>query len=223
MLPLNEVSMLFRGLSRDEEGSIRPFLRDRHYTKGSVIFSACDESDSVFIIHNGLVKLISYSEKGEEMILKILKRGAMFGELVLAGGVRCFTAVAISDVHVIVLSREDFLHLLESSNRVCMNFIEILSRRVLKMGKEIADFGHSWSYQRLGIVLLELIEEHGVDTPEGSMIPFPLTHEDLANLIGSTRETVTHQIKRLRRRGLLRRIGKNLVVNRALLNDYLQS
>lgn len=222
-LSLMEDSRLFRGLSEGEAEQVFKYLSRRFYPKGAIIFAESDPSDSVFILTSGLIKLISISERGEETILRILKQGSMFGELLLADNVRCFTAVAITDVESMVISRDDFLRLLELNTTFCMNFIKILSRRVLRMGKEVADFGHTWSYQRLGIILLGLIDEHGVETPDGFMIPFPLTHEDLANLIGSTRETVTHQIKRLRRRGLLRRIGKHFVVDRVLLDKYIHS
>lgn len=223
MLSLTSVSKLFGGISKEEAAVIEKTLREKHLPEGSVIFSEGDPSDSIYIIKNGLIKLVSFSEKGEETILRILKRGSMFGELLLAEKRRCLTAEAISDVDLLVISREEFLHILESIPAVRMNFIEMLSKRLLKMAREIANFGHTWSYQRLGIVLLELVEEHGVETPEGLMIPFPLTHEDLANFIGSTRETVTHQIKRLRRRGLLRRMGRHIIINKTLLDKFVHS
>ena len=103
------------------------------------------------------------------------------------------------------------------------NFIRLLSKRLAKVEKEFGDFGHTWSYDRLSKVLLRLCEEHGKETPTGTMIPLRLTHEDLANLIGTTRETVTTQMIRFRRMGLVKRQDRFLVVNKPRLKEFGRS
>lgn len=94
-----------------------------------------------------------------------------------------------------------------------MNFIRLLSQRLAKVEREHSGFGHTWSYHRLAKTLLRLAEEHGVNTPKGAALPLRLTHEELANLIGTTRETVTTQMGRFRRMGMVRREGKTLHLN----------
>ncbi|MBS1243985.1 MAG: cAMP-binding protein, partial [Deltaproteobacteria bacterium] len=85
--------------------------------------------------------------------------------------------------------------------------------RLAKVEMEFAGFGHTWSYHRLAKVLLTLGAEHGVKTPKGILLTLRLTHEELANLIGTTRETVSTQMGRFRRMGLIRREGKSLLLN----------
>ena len=116
---------------------------------------------------------------------------------------RAFTAVAGTDALVTVLSKGSLVELLASIPTVSKNFIRLLSKRLAKVEKEFGDFGHTWSYDRLSKILLQLCEEHGKETPKGTVIPLRLTHEDLANLIGTTRETVTTQMIRFRRMGLV--------------------
>lgn len=216
-------SELFRGISKDEAVIIEQFMRERRFPKGSQIFCEGTHSDCIYILNSGLVKLISLSEKGEETILHILKEGSTFGELLFASDTRIVTALASMDVTVTAILRKDFFKILKMIPTVCQNFIKILSKRLMKIEREFAHFGHTWSYHRLAMVLLEICDEHGIQTRDGTVIPFPLTHEELANLIGTTRETVTHQLKRFKGMGFLRNKGRKLVIKRSILEGYLKS
>jgi CRP-like cAMP-binding protein len=167
----------------------------------------------MFIVAEGLVKLVSFSGAGAETILHILKPGEIFGELIFAEERRAFDAVARTDVVVTVMPRTSFEEILSSVPAVAANFIRLLSRRLVRVEQELADFGHTWSYQRLAKMLLHLGTEHGVPTAGGTLIQLRLTHEDLAKLIGTTRETVTTQVKRLRKMGLLKRAGRHFVLD----------
>jgi CRP/FNR family transcriptional regulator len=194
---------------------------ERRYPQGATIFSEGDPSDALFIVAEGLVELVAVSKKGTEIILYILKPDQMFGELLFSEERRAFNAVASTDVLVTIIPRKSFEEILASFPTVARNFIRLLSRRLVRVEQEFAGFGHTWSYQRLGRVLLRLGKEHGIQTPGGTMIPLRLTHEDLAKLIGTTRETVTTQISKFKRLGLLKRDGPHFIVNMHLLVRFL--
>ena len=144
-------------------------------------------------------RILSLSDKGTETIVHILKEGAIFGELPLSEEQRAFSAVAGTDALVTVLSKGSLVELLDAIPTISRNFIRLLSKRLANVEREFGEFGHTWSFHRLARVLLRLCEEHGKETPKGTVIPLRLTHEDLANLIGTTRETVTTQMIRFRR------------------------
>jgi CRP/FNR family transcriptional regulator len=175
----------------------------------------------MFIVREGMVKLVSVSEKGAETILHILKPDRIFGELLFSESKRAFHAVASTDVLVTVIPRKSFEEILGAFPTVARNFIRLLSRRLVNVEQGFAGFGHTWSYHRLGKVFLQLGKEHGVDTPKGTVIPLRLTHKDLAELIGTTRETVTTQINKFKRLGLLKREGRHFIVNTHLLMTFL--
>ncbi len=212
---------LFYGISREEMGRITNLCAERRYPQGAVIFSDGDPADSMYIVAEGLVKLASVTERGAETILHILKPGEIFGELFFAEEKRAFDAVASTDVVVTVIPRKRFEEILVSFPAVARNFIRLLSARLVKMERRIAGFGHTWSYQRLAKVLLRLGREHGVSAGSGTMIPLRLTHEDLAKLIGTTRETVTMQMKRFRKMGLVKREGGRFILNEDRLRSFL--
>ncbi len=222
MLDFRTARELFQGISNTEAHKIASLCSERRYPQGTAIFSEGDPSDSVYILKKGHAKLISLSEKGTQTILHILKPDDIFGELLLAQEKRPFTAIAIEEVLATVIPRESFLVLLSSVSTIALNFIGLLSKRLMKVEKELAEFGHTWSNNRLANVLLQLSEEHGMETSMGTLIDLRLTHEDLANLIGTTRETVTTQINKFERMGVLRRRDRQLVVNKARLTKFIQ-
>ena len=214
---------LFQGISESESQRVARMCTERRYRKGTTIFSKGDPADSLYIVKDGRVRILSLSDKGTETIVHILKQGAIFGELLLSEEKRFFTAVADTDVVVTVLSKGSLLELLTPIPTISKNFIRLLSDRLAKVERKFGDFGHTWSYHRLTKVLLRLCEEHGKETPKGTVIPLRLTHEDLANLIGTTRETVTTQMIRFRRMGLVTRQDRLLVVNKPRLEEFGRS
>ena len=222
-LSYNSVVELFQGISEAEAQRVARLCAERRYPKGASIFSKGDPANALYIVKDGRVRILSLSGSGAETIVHILKEGAIFGELLLSEGMRFFTAVASTDAVVTVLPKGSLVELLASIPTISKNFIRLLSKRLAKVEKEFGDFGHTWSYDRLSKVLLQLCEDHGKETPTGTMISLRLTHEDLANLIGTTRETVTTQMIRFRRMGLVKSQDRFLVVNKARLKEFSRS
>jgi CRP/FNR family cyclic AMP-dependent transcriptional regulator len=214
---------LFEGISEEEARKIARLCFERAYPKGTAIFSEGDPSDGLYIVKGGLVKLTSLSETGTEAIHDILKQEEIFGELLITEKARAFTATAIEDAVVTVIPRERFLELLSLVPTVSRNFIRFLSKRLVKVEKGVADSSHSWSYHRLARALLQLGEKYGEKTPAGTLIRLRLTHEDLSNLIGTTRETVTTQLNKFERMGLLNRQGRQLIVIIPRLSEFISS
>ena len=201
---------LFRGMEPADVERVVRLLSDRKYPRGGTIFARGDSGDALFVVKEGIVKLVSLSGRGTETILHILPPGAIFGEILFSEDRRAFSAHAEKGCVVAALPKEVLAGLLSAIPAFSMNFIRLLSRRLAKVEKEYAGFGHTWSYHRLANTLLRLSEEHGIRTSGGTTLSIRLTHEELANLIGTTRETVTTQMGRFRRLGLVRREGKLL-------------
>jgi CRP/FNR family transcriptional regulator len=212
-LSVSSSTDLFQGIDQADLERIVHLFTERKYPKGATIFGRGDTGEALYIVKEGLVKLASHSGQGTETILHLLPPGAIFGEILLSEERRAFTALAETDSLVSVLPKHSLVHLLSTVPAFSMNFIRLLSQRLAKVEMEFAGFGHTWSYHRLAKVLLKLGAEHGVKTPKGILLTLRLTHEELANLIGTTRETVTTQLGRFRRMGLIRREGKSLLLD----------
>ena len=216
-------SELFLGLTEEESRKVSRRMEEKRFPRGAPIFRKDDPSDSLFALKEGLVKLVSHSAKGAKTILYILQPDDIFGELLLVEERRPFNAIAVTDVLAGVLSREDFIELLSTIPRVRLNIIRILSRRLAHVEKGVTEYRHTRSYLRLAKVLLQICGEHGEETPGGVLLRLSLTHADLADMIGTTRETVTNQLNRFHRMNLVWAQGRHLVVNRRRMADYVQS
>jgi len=221
-LPFQTAGDLFQGIPDAEARRISGLFSERLYPRDAALFYEGADSDSLFILRNGLIKIISLSVKGTETILHILRKDDLFGELLLIEGKRSFSAIAITDVRVDVLSRKEFLELIASSPRFAANYARILTRRLMKMEREFSGLIHAFVYHRQARELLHLADDLGKDNAAGTEITLRLTHEDLANLIGATRETVTIQLHKFEEMGLIMRKGRSLVVNQTRLRDYVR-
>lgn len=214
---------LFQGVSQQDLRKISSYCAEKWFSRGARIFREGDSADSLYVLKKGLVKLASLSDKGRETILHILKPDEVFGELLLSEEKRPFTAVAIEDSLVTIISRESFLELLADVPALALNFIRLLSKRLATVERDLTESSHTWSYHRLARVLLQLSERYGEEVAAGTLINVRLTHEDLANLIGTSRETVTTQLNRFSRLGLLKRQARRFIITKNGLADFVRS
>ncbi len=214
---------LFQGVAQRDVRKIAHLCTEKWFPRGATIFQQGESADSLYVMKKGMVKLISVSDKGRETILHILKPDEVFGELLFSEEKRPFTAVAIEDSRVTIISQESFVELLSTVPTVALSFIRLLSKRLATVERGLAEFSHTWSHHRLARVLLQLSKKYGKEVPAGTLINIRLTHEDLANLIGTSRETVTTQLSKLTRMGLLKREGRRFIVTKSNLTDYIRS
>lgn len=220
-LPFQTSEELFRGIPEGEARKILTLCFERRFPPDSAIFHEGDPANALCIVKSGLVKLVSLSEKGTDSILHILRPGEIFGELIVNEARRPFTAVAMTDATVSILKRKDLLDLFSALPLFLRNFLGMLSARLLRVEQDFADLLNAWAYHRLARELLHLAGDLGVESPGGTVIPLHLTHEDLSNLIGTARETVTIQLHKFEEMGLIRREGRRIIVNRPRMEEYL--
>ena len=213
---------LFQGTAQRDARKISSLSTDKQFPRGTRIFGEGESADAVYVLRRGMVKLSSLSDKGRETILHILKPDEVFGELLLSEQQRPFTAVALEDSLVTIISKESFVELLSTVPSVALTFIRLLSKRLASVERGLAEFGHTWSYHRLARVLLQLAEDYGKEVPNGTLINVRLTHEDLANLIGTSRETVTTQLNRFTRMGVLKRDARRFIVVKSKLTGFVR-
>lgn len=214
---------LFRGIARVEVEKIASLSYERHYHRDATIYVEGDPHTAIYIVMSGLVKVVSFSETGAETILHMLAPGEVFGELLFGREARPFTAIAIEDTAVRVVPRTHMIELLHSSPSLALNLLTLVSTRLIQAQQRWAQSSHTWSYHRLAKTLLQLAEKYGAESPVGIVIQLPLTHETLANWIGTTRETVTTQLGGFKRMGLVSQQGRRFVVARAALAAFIDS
>lgn len=214
-------SRLFEGLSTQErDRAIASCIRKR-YPRGEPVFSIGDRSEFIYLLEEGHVRLVSLEGGGLQRILNIFKPGDVFGEILFSVARRPFEAVAVDDAQVAIMSKATLLQFLSTSAQWGMNFIRLISDRLLSVQRDLAALSHTWTRPRLDHVLMKLADGLGVPTPQGTLITIAVTHGALASMIGASRVRVTSYLNQLRREGLVSKQGRLMVVRTEGLKDWL--
>ncbi len=196
---------LFAQLVPEELDKLAALLRPHRYRAGEVVFHEGDAGTTLYIVKDGEVKVVLGSAEGKEVILALLGRGDFFGELALLDGQpRSADAVATTDTSMLILNREEFSRFMAEYPRFATSLLAVLSRRLRRTDHLVHDAAFSDVRTRLIKVLLELGQSKGAPGPRGVVISSRLTQGDLANMVGTTRESVNKWLRHYAQRGLLR-------------------
>ncbi len=212
---------LFAELDERELSSIAAVAKTRRYAKDDVIFHA-DESGDVFcLIREGQVKVTMISPEGKEIILSMLGPGAFFGEMALIDDEpRSATVVATEPLEVVTIWRSDFLQILQENFSITRKILAELSRRLRKMSNRIESLATMDVYGRLARFFLDLAGESGKPLENGYIAVTRPTHQSIANMIGTSRETVSRLIHDLMRQDLLLSEGKTIYLRRRAREQF---
>lgn len=190
---------LFASLTDADLHAFADLCRERSYPRGSVIVFEDDPGDAMYLVASGQVKVVLIAEDGREVILSVLGEGAVFGEMsVIDAEPRSAHVIAMEDSTLFVLRREDFQNRLRLSPEVGIALLKELSRRLRRADEKIANLVLLDVNGRVASLLLRMAEEEG-----GDRITQRLTHHTIAQMIGSSRETVSRTMRALVDRGVL--------------------
>ena len=204
---------IFTDLSDSDLTKIASKMVPRVYEKGQMILLEESMGETFFIITQGAVKVTRLSADGREVILAILGESDFFGEMSLLDGEgRSANIVANEDAKVLTLSRNDFLDCLESYPKIAIALLEELATRLRKSDQQIESLSLSDSEHRIGITLIRLAGELGT-IKQGHVTVKNLPYQqDIANMAGTSRETVSRTLKLLEDKKLVRRENRNLTI-----------
>lgn len=198
---------LFQHLDDEELSRIARAAREKSYPKGSVILFEDDPGDALYVVLRGDVKVVLIGEDGREVILSILGTGDFFGEMALLDNQpRSAHVIAMQDANLMVLHRDDFQSCLQEHPRIALGLLHALSRRLRRADDKIGGLVLLDVNGRVARLLLELADEH-----DGVQIPRKVTHHTIAQMIGSSRETVSRTMRELADRGLIA-VHRKLIV-----------
>ena len=208
---------VFAGLEDDDLSRLVLMLTEKHYPKDSVVVSAQDPGDALYVIVNGDAKVSLWSDNGREIILSTLHSGDFFGEMSLIDGeARSANVTVLRDAHILRLARKDFIGVLRRYPAITINVMTELCIRLRRADESIGNLALLDVYGRVARFLLEKAEEEGEDTPEGVIIRKMPTQQHIASRIGTSRETVSRALSEFQRRGLIEQRGKGVLVREEL-------
>ncbi|HIG18746.1 MAG TPA: Crp/Fnr family transcriptional regulator [Candidatus Handelsmanbacteria bacterium] len=206
---------LFEVLKDEDLEAIARVTISRSYDKDQVIILAEEEGDALFIIARGQVKVSIVSEDGREVILSLLGEGAVFGELsLLDGKPRSANVVATQDMELYMVRRADFLQLIYKVPQIAVGLLAELAARLRKTDRKIEGLALLDVTSRISETLLQLADEQGTEIELGVTLASRPTHQQLANMSGTTRETVSRVLKRLEGQGYISAEGRSITILR---------
>ncbi len=174
---------------------------------------------AMYVIMEGKVKVSIIGESGREVTLSILRAGDAFGEISLFDGkVRSASCITVEASTVIMLSREELLGHLTAHPQTALNLLGEMSRRLRMADDTIAQLAMCDVNERLCRTLVKIAREEGIEDSEGRLVRKRPTQQELANMVGSCRETVSRSFNQLARDGLIITRGRAMVVTPALMN-----
>ncbi|CAB4785711.1 unannotated protein [freshwater metagenome] len=204
---------LFSALDDASAASLRASMETIKLGKGTVLFSEGDEGDHLYVIVEGKLKLGTSSGDGRENLLSVLGPGEMFGELSLFDpGPRTATATAVTDVRLLSLGHDKVIPWVTQHPQVALDLLGRLSQRLRRTNEVVGDLVFSDVPGRVAKALIDLGERFGKETSEGLYVNHDLTQEELAQLVGASRETVNKALADFAGRNWIRLDGRAVLI-----------
>ena len=215
MVAVTETNMLdrvhlFSDLAPSDTRLLTEHSSTRTYPAHAVLINEGDQTDSLYVILEGKAKVFVSDENGKEAILNILSAGEYFGELALVDDApRSASVMTMEPTKVMVVSKADFKSCLAKNPEMAFNLIQALTKQVRSLTENVKSLALMDVYGRIAHTLLDLASES-----DGKLvIEQKLTHQDIANMVGSSREMVSRILKDLSNGGYISVKNKNITIN----------
>jgi CRP-like cAMP-binding protein len=216
---LKKVS-LFQNVEDSELTKVANLLSPRECPKDTHIVTQDEPGDAMFIIAKGRVKVVLYGDNGREVILTLLKAGEFFGEMALLDDLpRSANVIAHEDSQVLVLKRDQFAEHIKNSPTTALNVMAELSRRLRRADEIIGNLATLDVYGRVAHIMIDLAKKDGEEVEEGILIRERPTQQDIASMIGTSRETVSRVLSEFQKRGFVEMRGREILLSRKFAGE----
>lgn len=206
---------LFHEADPEELDRIASLLTAKDVAKDAHIVTQDEPGDALFIIAKGRVKVVIFGDNGREVILGLLKAGEFFGEMSLLDDLpRSANVVASEDSTVLILKRELFAEHIKKSPITALNVMAELSRRLRRADEIIGNLATLDVYGRVAHIMIDLAKKDGEEVEGGILIRERPTQQDIASMIGTSRETVSRVLSEFQRRGFVEMRGREILLSR---------
>ena len=206
-------SEIFDSFNPVELGKLMGIFEELELPKHHVLFSPGAACEAIYFIEEGRVRLTRLSPEGKTVILALLGPGDLIGDAAWESGEHDSYAETLEDSRIYQISREAFQKLIRENPEFGIRLIHLLGTRLQQAQARIEDLVFRQVPSRVARLLLSLAENHGRVTPKGIRVEFPLTHQEIADLVGSSRVTVTQILNRMRTSHWINIESKRVTIN----------
>lgn len=204
---------IFNELTEEELERIYNLAITRKYKKNMIIFMEGETGEALHFIKAGKVKIFKTTADGKEQILHILQNGDIFAEVVLFdAGPYPATALVMEEAQIGLIRNADVENLIRQCPELALKILKVMSKRLRAAQGQIRDLALKDTYGRVASMLIKLAREHGAEIEQGIRINLSLSRQELANLIGTTRETVTRILSELKKSKIIDMDKQNIII-----------
>ena len=204
---------LFQGLPDDRLAAIARCAMMRRIGRGHAVVHAGDRTDFVYFVLTGSLKVTVSDEEGREVILSILGQGELFGEMGMFGEqTRSASVVAVVPSDLVQISKQDFRRAMEDNFEVAWRIMTKLAERLRNADRKIESLALMDVYGRVARLLLDMSEQVGAET----VVTRKISKQDIAKMIGASREMVSRVMKDLGLRGLIEETDRGIILRESL-------
>ncbi len=210
----SESTTFFDDFSANWADSSSKHAMEKSLPKGALLFSQGDESDGLYIIKQGRAKVYIGDENGKEMMIAILRAGEVVGEIASLDGERRTASVSMLEPsRVLHIPQGEFKSFLKENPEVAFEIIQVLTRRIRSYATSVGNLAFKNVYERIVVML----NENSTERDDGSrLVNGPFTHQDIADMVGSSREMVSRVFSELSKGGYVSTESKIITIHKKL-------
>ena len=204
---------LFKGLGDEALARLIQATTRKHYDKDTIVVEENEMGETLYMILSGKVKVTNIGPDGKEVILSMLGPGEFFGEMsLLDREPRSANVVSQEKTEMMLLRRKEFLALLESNKEILSKLLGTLSSRLRHANAQIRSLALLDVLGRIARLLLDCAHKDGRKLRTGATVFRRPTHQEIASMVGTSRETVSRMIGDLSREGYIKISGKDIII-----------
>ncbi len=204
---------LFWDLKEEEFGYIADRMVSKNFENGNLIFLEESQGENLFFVVEGSVKITRLSKDGREVILAMLNSGDFFGEMsLLDGEARSANVIALENTEVLTLNRKDFLEVLHNYPQIAIQLLKEMTSRLRKSDRQIVSLSLSDAEKRIALCIIRFADEQGTIRNGQVTVPKIPIQQDIANMAGTSRETVSRAMSVLEEEEYIQRNSRKLII-----------
>ncbi len=224
-LPLCQLKCLhlFEGIEDKTLELIRMKMLTKKLKKSQILFSERESVDNIYIVLEGKVTMYRLSEKGQKRVIYILNKGEIINEVVFDSYTASINCEGFEDSEIISISKVDLLNIMQGDFNLTEVILCSMSKKIRRLYRQIKNTVPTKMDKRVAAKLWKLSKDYGVERSDGVLIDLKLSITYLADMLGSSRETISRALKELENMDMVKVEHKKFIVNREKLNKYFKS
>lgn len=204
---------VLQNLPAEDLAILTSHLLEQRYDKGEIIFREGSTPDGIFYVVEGKVKKYKIDQEGREQIIYVANTGELIGyHAVLAESRYPDSAATLEKSKIAFIPKEDFLEVLQKSEVISRRLLKTLSHEFEVLVNSVSVFAHKTVRERLALQLIVLREKYKVNFKAGMPVEINMSREDLANLVGTARETIVRILGEFKDKGILMTQGRKIII-----------